>query len=80
MMGEGWKATNIDTIDGSEIRESPVEVGNPILYKVFAPSQVVCRNSSINSIHGEHTHQNQKKVVKLSGDHDIISCLPAFAI
>ena len=32
-----------DTVDGSEIRRSPVEVGSwsTMIYKVLAPSQVV---------------------------------------
>ena len=53
----------MDTIDGSEIRESPVEVGSlsHSLQGKDTPSQLVSRNSSINSIHGEHTHQNQKR-------------------
>ena len=39
VVGGGWF---IDTVDGSEIRRAPVEVGKyPVIYRVLAPSQVV---------------------------------------
>ncbi len=40
----------------AEIRRSPVEVcsEHPIIYKVLAPSQVVSRISSINSMEPEN--------------------------
>ncbi len=50
MQKKTFKTNN--TVDGLEIRQSPVEVGswNPIIYRVSAPSQVVSQISAINSI------------------------------
>ena len=44
--------SDIHTVDGSEIRRSPVQVGSgsPIIYDWFYKSQVVSRISSANSI------------------------------